>query len=120
FTGFDAYKHVIDQVDVVLLTTTPHFRPIHLAYAVAKGVHVFMEKPVAVDAPGVRAVLQASEDAQSKGLSVVSGFCWRYHTPRRETMKRVHGGAVGDLVAVETTYNSGGVWDPRRTRDQVG
>jgi predicted dehydrogenase len=119
YTGFDAYRHVIDQVDVVLLTTTPHFRPIHLAYAVEKGVHAFVEKPVATDAPGVRSFLQSCEDAQKKNLSIVSGLCWRYHHPRRETMKRVRDGAIGDIVAIETTYNSGGVWEPRRRRDEV-
>jgi len=118
YVGFDAYKAVIDQSDVVLLTTTPHFRPIHLAYAVEKGKHVFMEKPVATDAPGVRAVFAACEEAAKKGLSVASGFCWRSHQPRRESMKRVFDGAIGDIVAVETTYNSNGVWDPRRSREQ--
>jgi predicted dehydrogenase len=119
FVGFDAYKNVIDQVDVVLLTTTPHFRPQHMAYAVAKGVHMFVEKPVATDAPGVRAALKACEDAKAKRLSVVSGLCWRYHEPRRETMKRVRDGAIGDIVAIETVYNSGGVWEPRATREQT-
>lgn len=120
FAGFDAYKNVIDQVDVVLLTSTPHFRPMHMAYAVEKGVHMFVEKPVATDAPGVRAVLQTCEDAKKKNLSVVSGLCWRYFHPRREAMKRVRDGAIGDIVAIETTYNSGGVWEPRVTRDKVG
>jgi predicted dehydrogenase len=119
YVGFDAYKNVIDQVDVVLLTTTPHFRPIHMAYAVEKGVHMFVEKPVATDAPGVRAVLQTCEDAKKKNLNLVSGLCWRYYEPRREAMKRVHDGALGDIVAIQTTYNSGGVWDPKVTRDQV-
>ena len=73
YVGFDAYKNVIDQVDVVLLTTPPHFRPIHLGYAVEKGIHAFVEKPVATDAPGVRAVLQQCEDAKKKNLSIVSG-----------------------------------------------
>ncbi len=86
YIGFDAYKNVIDQVDVVLLTTTPHFRPIHMAYAVEKGVHMFVEKPVATDAPGVRSVIQTCEDAKKKNLSVVSGLCWRYYEPRREAM----------------------------------
>ena len=80
YVGFDAYKNVIDQVDVVLLTTTPHFRPLHLAYAVEKGVHSFVEKPVAVDAPGVRAVLKACEAAKAKNVGVVSGLCWRITT----------------------------------------
>ena len=119
YVGFDAYKNVIDQVDVAILTTPPHFRPLHLAYAVEKGVHAFVEKPVATDAPGVRAVLQLCEDAKKKNLAIVSGLCWRYHTPRRETMHRALDGGIGNIVAIETTYNSGGVWDPRRTRDQV-
>jgi len=119
YAGFDAFKNVIDQVDVVLLTTPPHFRPQHLAYAVQKGVHSFVEKPVATDGPGLRAVIQACEDAKKKNLSLVSGLCWRYHHPRRETMKRVADGAIGRITAIETTYNSGGVWDPRRSREEV-
>ncbi len=111
---------MLDQVDVAILTTPPHFRPLHLAYAVEKGVHTFVEKPVATDAPGVRAVLKLCEEARKKNLSVVSGLCWRYFGPRREAMKRVADGALGEIVAIETTYDSGGVWDPRKTRDQVG
>src|SRR5947208_4003285 len=79
YTGFDAYKNVIDQVDVVLLTTPPHFRPLHMAYAVKKGVHAFVEKPVATDAPGVRAFLAACDEAKKKNLAVGSGLCWRYY-----------------------------------------
>src|SRR4051794_31437236 len=120
YVGFDAYKNVLDQVDVAILTTPPHFRPLHLAYAVEKGVHTFVEKPVATDAPGVRAVLKLCEEARKKNLSVVSGLCWRYFQPRREAMKRVADGALGNIVAIETTYDSGGVWDPRKTRDEVG
>jgi predicted dehydrogenase len=118
YTGFDAYKHVIDQVDLVLLTTPPHFRPIHFAYAVEKGVHAFVEKPMAVDGPGLRAFIQACKDAKAKNLSVVNGFCWRYHKPRRETMQQVFDGKIGEIIAIETTYNSQGVWEPRRTREQ--
>ena len=119
YSGFDAYKNVIDQVDVVLLTTPPHFRPLHLAYAVEKGVHAFVEKPMAVDAPGVCASSsRPCKDAKAKNLSLVNGFCWRYYNPRRETMKQVFDGKIGDIVAIETTYNSQGVWDPRKTREQ--
>jgi predicted dehydrogenase len=118
YTGFDGYKHVIDQVDLVLLTTPPHFRPLHLAYAVEKGVHAFVEKPMAVDGPGLRKFLQACTDAKAKNLSLVNGFCWRYDAPRRETMNQVFDGKIGQVVAIETTYNSHGVWDPRRTREQ--
>ncbi|WP_169977996.1 Gfo/Idh/MocA family protein [Tautonia rosea] len=120
FVGFDAYKAVIDSSDVVLLTTTPHFRPIHAAYAVEKNKHVFVEKPMAVDGPGLRMYLQAVRDAAEKGLSMVHGFCWRYHYPRRATMEQVFGGAIGDIRTIETTYNSQGVWDPRKTREECG
>jgi predicted dehydrogenase len=120
YSGFDAYKYVIDQVDVVLLTTPPGFRPLHLAYAVEKGVNAFVEKPMAVDGPGLRKFLQACKDAKAKNLSLVNGFCWRYFGPRRETMKQVFDGKIGDIVAIETTYNSRGVWDPRKTREQCG
>jgi predicted dehydrogenase len=112
FVGFDAYKQVIDECDVVLLTTPPAFRPIHFAYAVEQGKHAFVEKPMAVDAPGLRMFLEAAKKSKEKGLSAVNGFCWRYFTPRRELMARVHGGEIGPVVAIETTYNSQGVWEP--------
>ncbi|WP_435018709.1 Gfo/Idh/MocA family protein [Tundrisphaera sp. TA3] len=118
FSGFDAYKNVIDAVDVVLLATPPGFRPIHFAYAVAKGKHAFIEKPMAVDGPGLRMFLDAAKESKAKGLAATHGFCWRYYEPRRELMKRVADGAIGDITSVETTYNSRGVWDPRRTREQ--
>ncbi len=115
FVGFDAYKQVIDSgVDVVLLATPPHFRPAHLKYAVEKGKHVFAEKPVAVDAPGVRSVLATCEEARKKNLAVVSGLCWRYDPPKRETMKRVHDGAVGDILALHCSYNTGFLWSKDR------
>ncbi len=108
FVGFDAYKNVLDAgVDVVLLTAPPGFRPIHLDAAVKAGKHVFAEKPVAVDAPGVRKVLESCAEAKRKNLSVVSGLCWRYHFGKRETMKRIHDGAVGDIVALQCNYNTG-------------
>ncbi len=120
FVGFDAYQKVIDQVDLVLLTTPPAFRPAHFSYAVEKGKHAFIEKPVAVDAPGLRLFIEAAKKSKEKGLSATNGFCWRYYQPRREVMKRVHGGDIGPVLAVETTYNSLGVWEPRRTREQCG
>jgi predicted dehydrogenase len=118
YTGFDGYKHVIDQVDLVLLTTPPHFRPLHFAYAVEKGVNAFVEKPMAVDGPGLRKFLEACKDSKAKNLSVVNGFCWRYDGPRRETMKQVFDGKIGDIIAIETTYNSQKVWEPRKTREE--
>lgn len=116
FTGFDAYKSVLALSDVVLLTTPPHFRPLHLQAAVEAGKHIFAEKPCAVDAPGVRAVLKASEQAKKKGLTVVAGLCWRYHHGMRETMKRVHDGTIGPIIALQCTYNTGGLWSVKRQR----
>ncbi len=115
FVGFDGYKEVIARSDVVLLATPPHFRPIHLKAAVEAGKHVFAEKPVAVDAPGVRSVLATCEEAKRKNLSVVSGLCLRYDDGFRETVKRIHGGAVGDVVALlANDYRSGRWAKPRR------
>src|SRR5207244_1115710 len=93
FVGFDAYKHVIDAADVVLLCTPPGFRPTHLKAAVEAGKHVFCEKPMAVDAPGVRSVLETAELAKQKKLCLVSGFWFRYDLATRETIHRIHGGA---------------------------
>jgi predicted dehydrogenase len=106
FAGFDAYRHVIDSVDVVLLATPPGFRPRHLEYAVKQGKHAFVEKPVAVDAPGVRSVLASCAEAKKRNLSIVSGLCWRYHDAMRETIKRVQDGAVGDIVTLQCDYNT--------------
>jgi predicted dehydrogenase len=108
---------VIASCDVVLLATPPHFRPAHLAAAVDAGVHVFCEKPVAVDPRGVRSVLESARQAREQGLSLVSGLCYRYQFAKRETIQRVHDGAIGDIVALETTYNTGGVWHRGRGED---
>jgi predicted dehydrogenase len=117
FAGFDAHKRVIECCDVVLLAEPPHFRPRHLRAAVEAGRHVFCEKPVAVDSAGVRSVLQSAEMAKSNGLSLVSGFCWRYSTRERETIARVHAGAIGPVRAVYTTYNAQGFPEPRKRRE---
>jgi predicted dehydrogenase len=116
FTGFDAYKQVLPLVDVVLLTTPPHFRPLHLKAAVAAGKHVFAEKPCAVDAPGVRTVLAASAEAKQKNLSLVAGLCWRYHHGMRDTIAQVHEGAIGDITALQCSYNTGALW--KRDREK--
>ncbi len=118
FVGFDAYKHVIETCDVVLLAEPPHFRPQHLRAAIEAGKQVFAEKPVAVDAPGIRSVQETCKMAEQKGLSVVSGLCWRYHEAVRATFDQVHSGAIGDIRAMQCIYNSSGVWEPRRTPEQ--
>lgn len=112
FVGFDAYKQLIDSdVDVVLLATPPHFRPQHLAYAVEKGKHTFVEKPVAVDAPGIRSVIETCKKAKEKNLAVVSGLCWRYHPAVQETIKRiVEDKQIGDIISIQSCYNAGTLW----------
>jgi predicted dehydrogenase len=116
--GFDGYKRVLDSdVKVVLLCTTPHFRPLHLKAAIDAGKHVFCEKPVAVDAPGVRSVLKTCEEAKEKKLAVVSGLCWRYDLGVRETIKRIKEGAIGDIVAIQENYLTGTLWH-RGTREE--
>jgi predicted dehydrogenase len=118
FTGFDAYKGVLASgIDVVLLATPPHFRPLHLKAAIDAGKHIFCEKPVAVDAPGVRKVFAACDEARKKGLSLVSGLCWRYHHGMREAFQRVHEGMVGDIVTLQCTYNTHGLWYHERKPD---
>ena len=115
FYGFDAFQKVINSgVDVVLLATPPGFRPLHLKAAIDANKHVFCEKPVAVDAPGIRSVLATVEEARKKKLSLVSGFCWHYSYPERETFQQLHEGAIGELVTVYSTYNAGPVWNRPR------
>src|ERR1035437_6462566 len=90
FVGLDAYQKVIDSgVDVVLLATPPGFRPVHFKAAVDAGKHIFCEKPVATDPPGIRSVLDSVKAAKEKSLSLVAGFCWRYEVARREFYRRV-------------------------------
>lgn len=108
--GFDAYKGVIEASDVVLLGTTPHFRPIHLEAAVAAGKHVFAEKPVATDGPMLRRCWEASREAERKNLSLVSGLVYRYQTPKQELIEQIHNGAIGDVKVIEVKYNTGGLW----------
>ena len=110
FDGFDAYKNVIDNVDVVILAEPPHFRPQHLEYAIQQGKHCFVEKPVAVDVPGVRKVEELCELAKQKRLSIASGLCWRYDKGVQETIDRIQNGAIGDIVAIESTYNASSIW----------
>jgi predicted dehydrogenase len=114
FVGFDAYKAVIERCDVVLLCTPPQFRPLHLKAAVEAGKHVFAEKPVAVDAPGVRSVLASCAEAKKKNLSVVSGLCIRYDAGFQEAVKRIHGGAIGDAVTLFANDYRGGRWEKKR------
>ncbi len=99
YTGFDAYKKVIaSDVDMVILTTPPNFRPQHLRAAVEAGKHVFIEKPVAVDPPGVRSVMKSAEIAKEKGLTIVAGTQMRRLKSNLETIRRLHEGAIGEFT----------------------
>ncbi len=101
FIGFDGYKKAIDAVGpggVILLTTPPAFRPIHLEYAVEKGVHVFMEKSFAVDAPGIRRVMKAGEAAKARNLKIAGGLMSRHSPSLEETINQIHDGIIGDVI----------------------
>jgi myo-inositol 2-dehydrogenase / D-chiro-inositol 1-dehydrogenase len=116
FTGFDAYKKVLESdIQMVIMATPPGFRPAHLKAAVEAGKHIFTEKPVAVDPVGVRSVLQTAELAAQKGLAVVAGTQRRHDPKYIEAMKRIHGGAIGELVAGQVYWNQGGLWNFERT-----
>ncbi len=105
FTGLDAYQKVIDSgVDVILLATPPGFRPTHIDAAIKAGKHVFCEKPVAVDAPGIRSVLETVKLAKQKNLSLVAGFCWRYSNHIKAAFEQMDKGAIGDIVTYYGTY----------------
>jgi len=111
FSGFDAYQKAIDSgVDLVILTTPPGFRPLHFEAAITAGKHVFMEKPVAVDSPGIRKVLAAGKLADEKGLAVGVGLQRRHQASYIETIKRLQDGAIGDIPLTRVYWNSGGVW----------
>lgn len=111
YVGFDAYKKVIESdVDVVILTTPPSFRPDHLLLAVQSGKHIFCEKPVAVDAPGVRKVIQAAKLAKEKKLSLVSGFTFRFDLPKRALFGKILDGEIGKVRTVSSTRNGGELW----------
>lgn len=114
FVGLDAYEKVIKECDLVLLATPPGFRPIHIAAAVAAGKHIFTEKPVGVDGPGIRKVLDAYEDAKKKKLKIVAGTQRRHQTSYLESMKRVHGGEIGEIVGGQCYWNQGGLWHRKK------
>lgn len=113
FTGFDAYLRVLEHVDVVLLATPPGFRPQHLRAAVEAGKHVFCEKPVAVDAPGIRSVLESARIAKENSTSLASGFCWRAYMPKRAVYEQIHSGAIGDVKMIFADYLTGELWSKK-------
>src|SRR5687768_15227475 len=118
FTGFDAYKKVIDSnIDYVILTQPPGFRPESFRYAIEKGRHVFAEKPVAVDPAGIRKFREAGKIADQKKLSVVGGFCFRRDRTHRETNQKINDGAIGEIFSGSSYYNVGYHWKHARKPD---
>ncbi|MGB3587694.1 MAG: Gfo/Idh/MocA family oxidoreductase [Tunicatimonas sp.] len=119
FVGFEGYKDAIALADVVILTTPPGFRPIHFEEAVNAGKHVFMEKPVATDAPGVRKVLEVAKKAKEKDLNVVVGLQRHYQPSYLALMERIHNGEIGDITGGQVYWNSSGVWVRPREEGQT-
>ncbi len=119
FIGFTGFRDAIDLADVVILATPPGFRPEHFEYAVGGNKHIFMEKPVATDAAGVRKVLVSARRAQDQGLNVVVGLQRHYQPCYLEAYQRLRDGAVGDIVAGQVYWNSSGVWVRERTPQQT-
>ncbi len=118
FVGFDGYKSAMKDADVVLLTTPPGFRPIHFKHAIDNGKHVFMEKPLATDATGIRTVLEQGKIAKQKQLNVVVGLQRHYQTNYRLIYDKIKSGAIGDIIAGQVYWNSDGVWVRKRTPEQ--
>ncbi|GJM35326.1 MAG: oxidoreductase [Saprospiraceae bacterium] len=110
FVGFDAYQKVLPLCDVVILATPPGFRPMHFEAAVKAGKQIFMEKPVAVDAPGVRRVLEAAKLAKEKKLNVVVGLQRHYQQEYIRWVELMQEGAIGEITTSHVYWNSGGVW----------
>jgi myo-inositol 2-dehydrogenase / D-chiro-inositol 1-dehydrogenase len=115
FTGFDAYEKVLaTDIDLVLLATPPGFRPAHLAAAVAARKHIFTEKPVAVDPAGIRSVLATYERALQNNLAIVAGTQRRHQAEYLETIRRIHDGAIGDIISAQVYWNQGNLWNRGR------
>jgi len=114
FVGLDAYKKVIECCDLVMLATPPGFRPGHIEAVVKAGKHLFAEKPVAVDGTGIRRVLAAAEEANAKKLCIVTGTQRRHQPGYIESMKKIHEGAIGDIVGGQVYWNQGSIWAYKR------
>jgi predicted dehydrogenase len=111
FVGFDAYEKVLaSDANYIILATPPGFRPLHLKAAVAAGKNIFSEKPVGVDGPAIRSVLETYQEALNKGLAIGVGTQRRHQTGYLETLKRIHGGAIGDVTEARVYWNQGPIW----------
>lgn len=110
FIGLDGYKEAIGLADVVFLATPPGFRPMHFEEAVKQGKHVFLEKPVATDAPGVRKIIEQAKIAKEKNLKVVVGHHLRFQKSCIDIIDKLRSGMIGDITNMQAYFNSGGVW----------
>jgi len=120
FWGFDAYRKAIDcGVDMLIIATPPGFRPVHYKAAIEAGKHVFMEKPLCVDAPGFRSLMKTNKLADEKGLRVGVGLQRHHHKSYIETIKRIQDGAIGELKYLQAYWNGGGVWIRKRLPQQT-
>jgi predicted dehydrogenase len=115
FVGLNAYERVIDSgVNYVILATPPGFRPLHIEAAVAAGKNVFTEKPVGVDGPGIRKVLAAYDESKAKNLGIAAGTQRRHQLGYLETMRRIHDGAIGDIVSGRCYWMQDILWKRAR------
>ena len=104
FYGFDGFKGVIESSDVVLIANAAKFHPFHALRAIEAGRHVFVEKPHGIDPYGMKLMRRACDLAKEKNLSIVSGLQSRWHPGYQETMKRIHDGAIGEIVSIEENF----------------
>jgi len=116
FTGFEAYRQLlaVPEINYVIQATAPHFRPMHLKAAIEAGKHVFIEKPGAVDVPGVKLLIEAGQLAKQKGLGIAAGTQRRHQKSYQETIKRLRGGAIGEIVYARCYWNGGEIWVIKR------
>jgi myo-inositol 2-dehydrogenase/D-chiro-inositol 1-dehydrogenase len=119
FSGMDAYQKVLEHCDLVILATPPGFRPFHFEAAVKAGKHVFMEKPVCVDAYGAKKVLEVAKQADEKNLKVVVGLQRHYQAVYHETLKQLRDGAIGDVISANVYWNGGAIWYRDRMKDMT-
>jgi myo-inositol 2-dehydrogenase / D-chiro-inositol 1-dehydrogenase len=120
FVGLDAYQKLLDtDINYVILATPPGFRPIHLKAAVAASKNIFTEKPVGVDGPGIRSVLETAEAAKQKNLAIVGGTQRRHQLGYVESMKRIHAGEMGDITSGRAYWNQGVLWFKPHQKDQT-
>ena len=113
FVGFDAYRHAIDLLrpgDIALCTTRAYIRPVHVEYAVSKGINVFMEKPFASDPGGLHRLLRAGEEADKKGVRIMAGLQCRHSPARQALINKIRDGEMGDITLIRANRLGGAGW----------